>query len=315
MLVTGAGGFVGANLVRRLLRDGSRVVAVIRPGGSAWRLEGVRDAVELRETDLRDEEAVRGLVQATRPEWLFHLSAHGAYSWQTEFRQIAETNLLATRALLHACSGHGCEAFVHAGSSSEYGFTDRPPPEGQLPEPNSEYAVTKAAATLLCRHFARSAGLPTVTLRLYSVYGAFEDPRRLIPTLLAHGLRGELPPLASPDTQRDFVAVADAVEAFVLAATTRSPEPGAVYNVGTGVGTTLAEVVQVARRLLGVEDEPAWGSMPGRPWDTGTWVSDSGKIRAELGWTPERDLERGLAETLEWLRAERSVWEAYGISA
>jgi UDP-glucose 4-epimerase len=311
-LVTGAGGFVGANLVRRLLSDGHAVAATVRPGGDLWRLGGLEREVELCEVELRDEEMVRRAVRATRPEWLFHLATH-PYGEEALESQVT-TNLLATASLLRASAEVGCEAFVHAGTSLEYGHKDHAPAEDELPDPNTEYALAKAAATMLCRHVSRSSGLPAVTLRLYSVYGPYEHPRRLIPTLVAHGLRGALPPLANPDTQRDFVAVDDVVEAFVLAAAAENPEPGAVYNIGTGVGTSLAEVVELARRTLGIEAEAEWGSLPPRRWDTAVWVADSRKARARLGWAPRLELERGFRETVEWLHSERSLWDRYGVT-
>src|SRR6185436_2537188 len=108
----------------------------------------------------------------------------------------------------------GFEAFVNAGSSSEYGFKDHAPAETEWLEPNSDYAVTKAAATLYCRQVAVSGRLPLCTLRLYSIYGPYEEPTRLIPTLILHGTEGALPALAAPDTARDYVHVDDASEAY-----------------------------------------------------------------------------------------------------
>lgn len=309
-LVTGAGGFCGANLVRRLLADGHHVTAVIRPRGARWRLDALDREVELREAELRDEEAVQRLIEASRPEWLFHLAAHPYFEG---LRAQAETNLLATSSLLRAGADVDCQVFVHAGGSLEYGFKDHAPAEDELPEPTSEHGVTKAAATMLCRQVAASTGMRTVTLRLYSVFGPYERPGRFIPTLISHGLRGTLPPLADPRTQRDFVTVADTVEAFILAAVRNDYEPGAVYNIGSGKGTTLAEVVAVAQRALEIEAEPIWGSAPARPWDTSVWVSDIARARAELGWAPQCDFERGFKETVDWLRSEPSLWEVYGV--
>jgi len=105
-----------------------------------------------------------------------------------------------------------------AGSSSEYGVKDHAPAENEQLEPNSDYAVAKAAATLLASHLGRERGLPVATLRLYSVFGPFEEPDRFIPTLVVHALRGQLPPLVDPAIARDFVYLDDVVEAFLLTA-------------------------------------------------------------------------------------------------
>ena len=107
----------------------------------------------------------------------------------------------------------------------------------------------------------------------------------------APGLDGDLPPLVDPDVARDYVHVDDVCEAYRLAAASHlAPEPGSVYNGGTGIQTKLREVVDVARRALPIAVEPRWGSMPRRGWDTGVWLSDSRRIRAELGWHPASSL-------------------------
>lgn len=313
-LVTGAGGFVGANLLRRLVRDGYRVTGVLQPGGDRWRVDGLDDGARLVEIDLLDDDAVRRLVEGTRPERVFHLAAYGAYSWQQDVRRMMATNVRGTVALVEACRDVGSEAFVHAGSSSEYGFKDHAPTEDEAIEPNSPYAVSKAAATMFCRQTARADGFPAVTLRLYSVFGPYEDPRRLVPALVSHALRAELPPLVSPDVARDFVWVDDATEAFVLAAEQAGDHLGAVYNVGTGVQTTVGDLVERARAVLGVTVEPEWGSMAERVWDTTCWVADPSRIGGELGWKAQTDLGEGLTRTAAWLRGSRPLWDLYGVA-
>ena len=217
-LLTGAAGFVGAGLAHRLLAEGHSVHVLLRPGSDTWRLQDIQTEVSVHEADLGDEDAVRGAVEAAAPDWIFHLAAHGAYSWETDSRRILHSNALGTLNLAESCLRRGFEAFVHAGSSSEYGLKDHAPSEQEAPEPNSIYAVTKVTATLLCRHLAAQNGQHICSLRLYSVYGPWEDPRRLMPTLVAHGMRGELPPLVAPDTARDFVHLEDVCDAFLLAA-------------------------------------------------------------------------------------------------
>jgi dolichol-phosphate mannosyltransferase len=307
-LVTGAAGFVGANLVRRLLREGDHVVAAVRPGSDAWRLADVRGDVDPAEADLRDAEAAAALVRRRRPARVFHLAAHGAYAWQEDAAAMIDVNVRATEALL---SGFDGEAFVHAGSSSEYGPKDHPPAEDEALAPASHYAVTKAAATHLCALAARSGDRHIVTLRLYSVYGPWEEPGRLVPALIAHALRGALPPLVRPETVRDFVHVDDVCAAFVLAAAATRVERGSVFNVASGRETRLDELVAIARTVLGVRAEPVWGTMPARRWDTATWVGDPSAARRVLGWEPALALRPGLAATAEWLRAHPELHARY----
>jgi UDP-glucose 4-epimerase len=304
VLLTGGSGFIGANLVRRLLTDGHEVHLLLRPDLDLWRLEEVMSNVRAHDGDLVDAASVGRVLEETRPAWIFHLAAHGAYPTQTETLPIVQTNLVGTVNLLEAAAVVGFEAFVNSGTSSEYGYKDHAPAEDEWLEPNSTYAVAKAAATMYCRQRARRSGLPVTSLRLYSVYGPFEEPSRLVPRLLAEGLQGRYPPLVSPSVARDYIHVDDVCDAYLRAATA-GKEPGAVYNVGTGVQTTLAEIVGLVRRLLAIDAEPAWGTMPERSWDTDIWVANPALIKAELGWSPRLDLERGLGETIDWLKNGR----------
>jgi UDP-glucose 4-epimerase len=311
VLITGGTGFVGANLARRLVHDGHDVHLLIRGASDAWRIEPMRAEISLHAADLEDAAAVLQAVGRIRPDWVFHLAAHGAYSWQTELCRIVSTNVVGTANLVDACLRVGCEAFVNTGSSSEYGLKDHPAAEEEALEPNSYYAVAKASATFLCRFTARSRNVRMPTLRLYSVYGPYEEPNRLVPALIVHGLRAELPPLTDPDTARDFVYVDDVVDAYLLAATRPGDDPGAIYNVGTGTQTSLRAIVDLARRTLGIGVEPVWGSMPNRAWETSVWIADARKLRSELGWRPARPIEEGFRRTVEWLRSDRTLLRYY----
>lgn len=312
-LVTGAGGFIGACLVRRLIDDGHDVVAIERPGGSTWRLDELAQSVHIRELDLLDGDGITATIAAERPEWIFHLAAHGAYSWQRDAERIMQTNLVSTVRLLAACQAHGFAAFVHAGTSSEYGFKDHAPKETERVDPNSDYAVMKAAATTHLRFVAVRDDEHIVTLRLYSVYGPWEEPGRLMPTLVARGLEGRLPPLVSPDTPRDFVSVADANDAFLMTAARTHLPRGAIYNIGSGRETKLREVVEVARAELGISAAPAWGTEPARGWDAKVWVADAALAADELGWRARDDLATGFRSLAGWLRERRDLWDRYGI--
>ncbi|NDJ59844.1 MAG: SDR family NAD(P)-dependent oxidoreductase [Chloroflexi bacterium] len=314
VLITGATGFVGANLARRLLSDGHHVHAIARPGYRPWRIQAIRGDLRLHVIDMGDEAAVNHCVAAVRPEWVFHLAVHGAYSSQQAIRTMVQTNIVATINLVEACVQTGVSVIVNTGSSSEYGFKDHAPTEDEAIDPNSYYAVTKSAATHYCRYMAQTHNLPIPTLRLYSVYGPYEEPTRLMPTLIRRGLNGELPPLVNPDVARDYVYTDDVNDAYLLAATQPHPDPGAVYNVGSGVQTTLREVVEVARDVMHISAEPDWGSMANRSWDTSVWVANNAHIKATLGWQPRYTFADGFRAMVDWLRAHRDLYRVEGES-
>jgi UDP-glucose 4-epimerase len=311
VLITGASGFVGNNLARFLVQSGHEVHLMLRSEHLDWRLQDIRDHVGVAFADLRDPESVTRSVKQVKPEWVFHLAAYGAYSFQTSMENILRTNIIGTANLVQACLKTGFEAFVNTGSSSEYGFKDHAPPEHELPEPNSHYAVSKVSATMFCRYTAVSTGARIPTLRLYSVYGPYEEPRRLMPTLILAGLEKHLPPLVNPDTARDYVYVDDVVRAYLMAASAPNQEPGAIYNVGTGVETSLGHVVKVATRVLGITTKPNWGSMESRIWDTNRWVADNNRIRKALGWQPEHSFESGFRAMVEWFLEHEELTAKY----
>jgi len=302
-IITGATGFVGANLARRLLRDGHEVHLLVRAEHNSWRIGEIREDVQIHILDFQNAAAVSNTIKEIKADWIFHLAAHGAYSWQKDVRRIFDTNLGATINLLEASLAVGFEAFIHTGSSSEYGFKDHAPAENEWIEPNSHYACAKAAATLYCRHTAQALDAHIVTLRLYSAFGPYEDMNRLMPKLVEHGLRGEFPPLVNPDIARDYIYVDDVCEACLAAVRTTTVPRGAVYNLGSGVQTSLRGVVEIVRHLMNISAEPQWGTMPSRAWDTSTWVADNQKIQAELGWHSQFTLEQGLAMMVDWYRA------------
>jgi dolichol-phosphate mannosyltransferase len=291
-----------------MLHEGADVHILVRPGYSDWRIKDIKAGLPVHEVQLSDAAAVRACVKEVRPEWVFHLAAHGAYSWQTDPSEMLKTNLLGTVNLCEACGELGFDAFVYAGSSSEYGWKDHAPKESEFADPTSIYGASKLAATQYCSYLAREKNLPIRSLRLYSVYGAYEDPKRLLPTLIVRGLSGCLPTLVDPEVARDFTYLEDALDAFISAASVKHVESGqgtnqdCVYNVGTGRQTKIKELVALTRRALGVKEEPHWGSMQNRSWDTTTWVADAERIKADLGWSAKFDLEQGFKAMVDWFR-------------
>jgi len=242
---------------------------------------------------------------------VFHLAAYGAYSYQTDVRQMLQTNIIGTVNLVETCLKAGFEAFINTGSSSEYGYKDHPPVETDWLEPNSSYAVTKACATQFCRYVAQSRNTHVSTLRLYSAYGPFEEPTRLMPTLVVRGLNGCLPRLVNAEISRDFVYVKDVEEAYILAASRPNQELGAIYNVGTGVQTSMRELVEMVRRVMAISVEPQWGSMPDRQWDAKVWVADNRRIQDVLGWKPRFTLEQGFRRMVAWFQENPALLRWY----
>jgi UDP-glucose 4-epimerase len=311
VLVTGGSGFIGANLVRRLRADGHEVHLILRPTASDWRLRDIRASVAIHVVDMGDATAMTKALEQLKPQWVFHLAAHGGYSFQSDVAEMVRTNYVCTANLVSAAVQVGIEILVNVGSSSEYGFKDHAPTEDEPTTPNSYYAVTKAAATEFCCYAAKAHGIPIPTVRLYSVYGPFEDPRRLLPTLIVHALEKRWPQLVAPDTCRDFVYVDDVIAALLLLAANPPRDLGAIYNLGSGRPTSIGELVAAAAKLFGVEETPDWNSLPPREWDTNVWISNPTKAELALGWMAQTNLRDGMAAFSTWLQADPARLKYY----
>jgi nucleoside-diphosphate-sugar epimerase len=170
-LITGASGFIGSVLLRRLVEQKQEVHLILRKESKRWRIADLLDKVTIHYSDLSKVTELIEIVKKVKPNIIYHLATNGAYSYQKDANQIIETNILGTWNLLQACNTVDYDLFVNTGSSSEYGSKQFAMRETDIVEPNSYYAVTKCAQTLLCSHIAKQEHRPIVTIRPFSVYG------------------------------------------------------------------------------------------------------------------------------------------------
>jgi nucleoside-diphosphate-sugar epimerase len=300
VFVTGGSGFVGACLVRALLDRGHDVSVLLRAHSQSWRLDGVIDRLHVHRCDLLDASGVAAAIQAARPDVVYHLATHGAYESQADARTILTTNILGSLNLLEASAAAGVRIFAATGSSSEYGFKSEPMRETDRLDPNSFYSIAKAAQSHLCSLWAKKQPMSVAVFRLFSVYGPWEEPTRLMPTLIRRARAGLPLEMVSPDTARDFVYVDDVLEAM-LNLRILSQLHGEVLNLGTGVETKMRDVVATVLALTGSRSEVRWGAMAARHWDSSRWCADRSKTKKILGWEPQHSLRAGLARMATWM--------------
>jgi dolichol-phosphate mannosyltransferase len=302
ILVLGASGFLGASLLRTLLahRDDVRGTVFHTP---AWRLDGVppRNTIVV---DLLVDSSRTELFDRLKPRTIFNCVGYGGYSFESETDLIYDTNFNLTAKLLNRLDASSISCYVHSGSSSEYGDTAAGSKEDDLPQPNSDYAVSKVSCANLLRLYGKKRSLPCVNLRLFSVYGPREDSSRLIPTLVRSGLAGHFPPFVDSVVSRDFVYVDDVCEAYVDAALNLStPFFGDSFNIGSGHKTTIAEVAEAAAELFSIPGQPIYGGMDRRKWDIVDWFSDQKKTAEVLHWKARTAFPEGLRRTADWVRS------------
>ncbi len=297
VLITGGSGFIGANLARAEIAAGHEVHLLLRDEARLWRLAGLEGQYVRQGGDLCDADAVRQAVRSARPEVIYHLATHGAYPSQKDRGSILTTNLGGTANLLDALAGHDYQTLVHAGSSSEYGHKDAPMREDDLLQPRSDYGVSKAAAALLCLAEAYK-GAPVCVVRVFSAYGPWEEPGRLVPYVLEACLRNQTARVTAGAQPRDFVYVDDVVELLRRAAD-RPACHGRVLHAGTGVQSTVRQMIECIHAVCG-GPAPQFGAEPVRPDEPRHWVASIDATTRVTGWTPRHDVRSGLVRMKQW---------------
>lgn len=299
VLVTGAGGFLGANLVGGLVARGAGVAAVVRTGRG---LQADSDGVTVVHADVTDRASLDAVFASVRPTHVVHAAITPGHPDAPEARaRQLEVSVNGTWNVLDAAVTHGAERVVHVGSSLEYGHRVEPLHEELALEPVTFRGAAKAAATVIALHAAR-AGAPVVVVRPFSVYGPHEPPHRLVPTAIRAALDDGALPLTEPGLRRDFVHVDDVVRAIVAALTARPVVHGRVYNAGTGVQTANEDLAVLVGDVVGRPLAVACDAYPRRDVDSTSWVADVTRARQELGFEARIGLREGLALTVEWMR-------------
>ena len=288
-LVTGAAGFIGSALCRRLVASGTEVHGVSRVSRST------ADGIRWWQADLSEAGAANRIFREARPDVVFHLASH--VSGDRGLGAVAPTlrdNLVTTVNLLTAAAEAGETRVVLAGSMEE--------PDRDDPAPSSPYAAAKTAASAYARLFDQLYGLPVVNLRVFMVYGpGQQDGTKLVPYVTNSLLRGEGPRLSSGRREVDWVYIDDVAAAFVAAAEAEKA-PGSALDIGSGELVSIRSLVERIVALVGGDVRPEFGALPDRPGERPR-VADLVPSRELIGWEPSTPLDVGLARTVEWFRA------------
>ena len=300
-LVTGATGFIGGALSRRLAGSGAHVTCLVRPGsGRSAELASV-PGIAVIEPPSFETEALRAALSDVAADVVFHLASYGVRPDERDEEQLRTGNVVLTERLLYACAALHPRRFVYTGTCTEYGAVAEPErlTEQHALAPASPYGAAKVAAERQGTDLARELGIPFVPLRLFGVYGAGEAEHRLVPYLIGQLRRDEAPSLTGGEQARDLMYVEDMVDALIQAATAPGIEPGTPYNVCTGEPVRIRAVAAQVAALLGKPSaDLGLGRRPYRS-DESMWiVGDPARFRAATGWTPAVDLVEGIRRTI-----------------
>lgn len=315
VLVTGAAGFIGSNFVRRALatRPDWHVVAydALTYAGNLDNLAGLADTGRFTfvRGDICDGEAVRAACAGVAALINFAAETHVDRSIHGG-AEFVRTNVLGTQALLDVARHAGLERYLQVSTDEVYGSLG---PQGAFTEtsplaPNSPYSASKAGADLLVRSYHKTFGVPALVTRCSNNYGPYQFPEKVIPLFITNLLEGQPVPLYGDGLNvRDWIHVQDHCDA--LLAVLERGRPGEVYNIGGDNELTNLALTHAILNELG-KDESFIRPVKDRPAHDRRYAVDFGKLRAELGWTPQMPFAAGLTATVRWYREHEAWWRA-----
>ena len=299
-LVTGCAGFIGSHLTERLLRDGFDVIGIdcftdYYP--REYKDKNIKNALEDERFTLIEQD-IRSMDAFPDVNYIFHQAAQAGVrkSWGRDFEIYARDNILATQRLLEYYKDCGIKKFVYASSSSVYGDCELPMKETRMLKPVSPYGVTKLAAENLCYLYYENYGVPTASLRYFTVYGPRQRPDMAIHLFVRAILnREEITVYGDGNQTRDFTFVDDVVEANLLAA--MSSSQGEVFNVGGGTRISVNELIKIMENVTGRRANVRY--IEKQKGDVKDTLADADKI-GKLGWKPKVGIEEGVRRFVEW---------------
>jgi nucleoside-diphosphate-sugar epimerase len=298
LLITGAGGFVGAASVRVALSAGYHVVALVRRPGSR-RLAAVSGLIEMHAADLSNTAAIAAILANSRPDIVIH-SAWEGVGGTLRASDIQFENIRTACALADAAIAAGVRKFVGIGSQAEYGRFNRRITEADLPQPSMLYGAAKLAASHLIRQRAHAAGMDFAWLRLFSVYGPGDNGNWLIPSSIAEMLRGRAPRTTAGTQRWDYLHIDDVARGVLDCAVT--DEATGTFNLSSGIPVTVRSILEMARDRAAPGLALRFGDIPFGPDQIMHLEGDNGLLRGVTGWSPQVPLDLGLVGTVNAMR-------------
>lgn len=304
VFLTGATGFIGSHLLKRLIKEGCEVHFSIRERSSLWRIEEFKGKCNCHLIDLTDFEAVKSIIMQIKPDIVFHLAAYGVDYRQQDVNKAIANNINASVNLFEAfLENKGCK-FIHTGSCFEYGRKNIPISELDLPDPINVYGATKACSVYLLSSIAKHMQCGNlVVLRLFGVFGEFEDMHRFFPQIIDNLSKGYSVQMTHGEQIRDYIYVNDLIDAYILASVLPLKNTVEIINIGSGRGVPLKDFALTISKQLGVSsDLLQFGALPYRPDEMMYLVANIDKAKALLGWNPKTSLEEGIGKILKWYK-------------
>lgn len=307
VLVTGATGFVGSHLARRLVQEGYDVHAIFRKSSNTWRITDILPRLSIHYGDITEREKLMALTKKVKPKNIFHLANIGIYGGvEGKIEDVISVNLLGTINLIDACSQIEYNAFVNTGSSSEYGPKNKIMNEDDLAQPQSVYAIAKLAGTNYALKEALLSTRPITTLRLFSPYGPFDEKKRLIPYAINRMIDNREIILQSKKNVRDYIYIDDVIDAYVAAAAYIRLAKGKVINIGNGKQLSVKEVAETLKKVTHSKSKIIWGKQSANRFESSVWKASITRAKQYLHWRPKYSFAKGAEATINWYLANKN---------
>lgn len=298
IIVTGADGFIGRNLLERLAKTNDEIFTITYPEKGQERICGknIKNFV----LDISDSKGVEGLINQVRPDKAFHLAA--VTKNERSFSMIDEAlrnNVAGTLNLFRGLGQANCKRVVNMSTCEVYGQSEKPFVETQCLSPMSPYSASKSAVDLFAGMLFRTMGSPIVTLRMTLVYGPHQRENMLIPQIIISALEKKDFEMTLGEQTRNFIYIEDVLDAIILASETEGIE-GEIFNIGTQEEYKVRDIVTKIINLMNSPIKPLFGKKPYREPEIWRYRCNFDKARRILKWQPKVTLDDGMNKTINW---------------
>jgi len=300
VLVTGAGGFIGAEVCKQLLKNKYRVIAVVSPFSKSSRLDDIKNKITITKCNLADEKSVEKIFKKNKPEHVLHLATHGVYTYQQQdVDRIVTDNFLMTVNLLKMSEKYNVKKFINTGSVFEYGSH-----RGKVKETDvnlsdilNKYSAVKMATTALVNSY--SDKLQVITLRPFTTYGPDEDSTRFMKATIKRALNNE-PIRIVKGVVRDFIFVEDVANAYIKSLKNNFIS-GEVLSIASGKKQTLDNVTMIVKKLVKSKSEIIFDEKYVRSKESACFA-DISKAKKTIKWSPKFTILQGIKKMLYCLQ-------------